>query len=102
MKIKILINGTEKEVTIQGMGKNHRREFYDKIKELDKFDKKEDTSDSDKIDVADSLLTWLEEIGLRHSNLTDEERKDLDLEALDEISTAAREILQPSEIKKKS
>ena len=102
MKIKIILEGKEREIVIQGMKKTHRRDFYDKIKDLDKIDKKEGVLDTDKIDAADGLLTWLEEMGLKHSDLTDEEKEKLDLEALDEISTAAREILQPSEIKKKS
>ena len=102
MKIKIIIEGQEREVIIQGMNKNLRSEFYDKIKELDKLDKEEGKSDADKIDSATRLIDWLEQAGLKHSNLTDEEKAKVDLEALDEISAAAREILQPSTVKKKS
>jgi len=101
MKCKILIDGKEREVIISGITKAHRREFIEHAKVLSKLDKNDSIPDSEKIDKALEVTDWLEKLGLDHSNLTDEEKEALDIEASDIITATAREILQPDVEKKR-
>jgi len=101
MKCKIIIDGKEKEVTISGITKSHRREFIDHAKALSKLDKNDSIDDAQKIDKALEVTDWLEKLGLDHSDLTPEEKEGLDLEASDIITSTSREILQPDVEKKR-
>ncbi len=102
MKCKILIDGKEREVIISGITKSHRREFLDFAKMLAKIDKDDSMDDGEKAEKALKIMDWIEELGLKHSNLPDEDKKKLDLEASDIITETTREILQPAGDKKKS
>ncbi len=102
MKCKILIDGDEKEVIISGITKSDRREFLNQAKKLAKLDKDDSVDDGEKADRALGVMDWIEKLGLDHSNLTDEEKEKIDLEASDIITDTAREILQPVGDKKKS
>lgn len=101
MKCKILIDGKEREVVISGITKAHRREFLGFAKELAKLDKNEEIDDGEKADKALEVMDWIEKLGIEHSNLIDEDKAKLDLEALDVITISTRDILQPTGDKKK-
>ena len=102
MKIKLILGDKEREVKIKGIKKKYRNEYYDLLLELEKIDDDESLSTKEKLNTADKFITWLEELGIKHSDLTNDEKKELDLEDLKMISEAVREILQPLSDKKKS
>ena len=102
MKCKIIIDGKEKEVTISGLSKNDRRELLTLAKGMAKLEKDESVDDGEKAEEALKVMDWMENLGLEHSDLNDEEKAKLDLEALDVITITTREILQPADDKKKS
>ena len=102
MKIKLILNNKEREVQIKGIKKKYRNEYYDLLLELEKIDDDESLSTREKLNTADKFITWLEDLGIKHSDLTEEEKKELDLEDLKIISETVREVLQPLSDKKKS
>ena len=100
MKIKIILGDKEREVKIKGIKKKYRNEYYDLLLELEKIDDDESLSTREKLMKADEFITWLEDLGIDHSDLTEDEKKELDLEDLKIISATVREILQPLSEKK--
>ncbi len=102
MKCKISIEGKEVEVIISGITKAHRRGFVKLATEINKLEKDDSIGDDEKANKALETMEWLENLGLEHSNLSDEQKEKLDLEATDEIVSTTREILHPQLDKKKS
>ncbi len=90
MKVKILVNDVEREVTIKGLKGKHRKEFFKKIGALGKVSKDlaELESMSDFQDYWDGLLK-------ETSDLTEEEYDDLELEEQNKLIVAVRNILLP-------
>jgi len=101
MKIKLILGDKEKEINIKGIKKKYRNKYYDRLLELEKIDDDESLSTKEKLYKADEFITWLEDLGIQHSDLTEDEKKELDLEHLKIISEIVREILQPLSDKKK-
>lgn len=102
MIIKLEIEGVVKDVKIKGIKQAHRDDYYKKVTVLEKIQDDEDKTSEEKLAKADEFIIWLQNLGLKKSDLAEEEKKDLDLEELDKITAAVREILQPlSEVKKK-
>lgn len=102
MKIKLTLNDKERDVKIKGIKKKYRNEYYDRLLELEKIDDDESLSTKEKLNTADKFITWLEDLGVEHSDLSKEEKEELDLEDLKIISETVREVLQPISDKKKS
>ncbi len=92
MKVKILVNDVEKEVTIKGLKGKHRREFFKKMGQLGKLAKDENFSE---IDQMQNFQDFWDKIIPESSNLTQEEYEDLDLEEQNKLIVAVRNVLLP-------
>lgn len=104
MIVRLEINGTEKDVKIKGIGPSHQDDYVKKVVLLEKIEKDKESSTEIKLDKARELIGWLFNLGLKKSDLSDEEKKfvEEDLEERKKIIAVVREILQPiSEDKKK-
>ncbi len=92
MKVKILVNDAEREVTIKGLKGKHRREFFRATSEMGKSAKEDESAALDQIgkfqDFWDKIIPEV-------SDLTNEEYEDLDLEEMNKLIVAVRDILLP-------
>lgn len=102
MQVKIMVGDVEKLVTIKGIKKQYRKEYLDRIISLEKLQEDDSLSSKEKIEKATSVFDWCEELALKYSDLTEEEKESLDIENSDLLRDAVKDLLDPvSERKKK-
>lgn len=104
MIIKLEINDVEKDVKIKGIGPSQQEDYYKKVFVLEKIETDKDSSTEMKVNKTKEFLNWLFDLGLKKSDLTDEEKKivEEDVEERKKIISAVREILLPVSIEKKN
>ncbi len=102
MQVKIDLNGKERVVTIKGIKKKYRGEYLDKLLVMEKASEDKDLSTEEKLKAATEFLDWVESLAIEYSDLKEEEKEELDIEACDILRDEVRELLSPvSETKKK-
>ena len=94
MKIKIKVDGSEKEVEIKGLKGKHKKRLIKKISDLSKAAK---TDSMSAIGQMSEFLDYQDEMNLEVINLTKREYEDLDLEEQNKITLAIRSIMFPGE-----
>ena len=94
MKLKIVLNDSEKEIEIKGLKGKHKKNFIKKITEISKL-AKEDSMTA--VGQMTEFLDYQDDLNLELINLTKEEYEDLDLEEQNKITLAIRHIMFPGE-----
>lgn len=92
MKVKILVNDVEREVTIKGLKGKHRREFFKETSEMGKSAKEDELGALNQIE---KFQIFWDKIIPEVSDLTDEEFEDLELEEMNKLIVVVRDILLP-------
>ena len=90
MKVKILVNDVEREVTIKGIKGKHRKEFFKKLGILGKLGQ-----DLSQLESMGEFQDFWDELLVEVSDSTSEEYLDLDLEEQNKLIIAVRNILLP-------
>lgn len=92
MKIKILVNESEREITIKGLKGKHRREFFKRMSNLGELAKDKNFTE---IDQMQDFQDFWDKIIPECSDLSQEEYEDLDLEEQNKLIVAVRNVLLP-------
>jgi len=92
MKIKINVQGGEREVEIKGIKRNHSRVWLRKMRSIAEKTKKDDLS---AIGDAIDYLDFQDEQAVEFSSLTKEEFDDLEIEEANKILSAIGNLLFP-------
>jgi hypothetical protein len=100
MIIKLEIDNVIKDVKIKGIVESHQQDYYKKVIAFEKVNDDENISTEDKLKKADEFINWLANLGIKKSDLTEEEISKLDLEEKKKIVEAVKDILQPLSEKK--
>lgn len=93
MKVKILIDDVETEVTIKGLKGKHKKQFLKKISELSKIAK---TDELAAVGEMEGFIDYQDELALEVIDISKEQYEDLEIEEANKILSAIRESLFPS------
>ncbi len=92
MKIKINVQGQEKEVIISGLKGKHRKNFLKMMQRIAEKTKKDNLS---AVQDAIEFLDYQDELAVEVTNIDKEEFENLDLEEANKILNAISKILFP-------
>lgn len=92
MKIKVNVQGEEREIEIKGIKRNHSRIWLRKMKSVAEKAKKDDLS---AIGEAEDYLNFQDEQAVEFSSLTKEEFDNLEIEEANKILSAIGNLLFP-------
>ena len=90
MKVKILVNDVEREVTFKGIREEHREEFFKKIGALGKS-----KGDESQLEAMGKFQNYWSDLIKDFSDLTEEELKNLELEEKNKLIVAIRNVFLP-------
>lgn len=90
MKVKILVNDVEREVTFKGIRERHREDFFKKIGALGKI-----KGGISQIDAMGDFQEYWNDLIKEFSDLTEEEYANLELEEKNKLIVALRNVFLP-------
>lgn len=104
MKLELKIKGIPKTVTFNTANTKKLRDNYvDKVIDIEELTDNKDISTREKMKKTREFLSWIEELSLKLSNLSTEDKEIVrnDVELSDKLRDALRSLLQPIDIEEK-
>ena len=90
MKVKILVNDVEREVTFKGLREEHREDFFKKIGDLGKI-----KGDISQITAMSDFQGYWSDVIKKFSDLSEEDYANLELEEKNKLIVAVRNVFLP-------
>lgn len=91
MKVKIELNGSDREVLIKGLKRKQQKEFFKQIRKVQSID----ANDPESVSAMEEFMDFWDSLVLEFSDLSKEEYEGLDLEEQNKLINAVKESLVP-------